>query len=185
MRRLPGDPGLQVPQLTEVAASLPAQSLSQASSWKSPARCSQPSQLGRLTKADGSLRPVQTLAKFHGQTKVPLKNSESNIPRTPLLAHIGHAAQRVPWQLSGVKRTSHFDRGAAANDPSRKRSVRRSGSSWLTATQLPCKMTARRQCGLAKSIKRTCWPLACPMKTKQDGSWKRAFLPMRWRQAEG
>jgi hypothetical protein len=34
-----------------------------------------------------------------------------------LLAQSGREGQRQPRQLSGVKRTSHFDHAAAANDP--------------------------------------------------------------------
>jgi len=35
------------------------------------------------------------------------------------MAHSGHAGQRVPRQLSGVKRTRPPSAGAAANDPKR------------------------------------------------------------------
>jgi hypothetical protein len=34
-------------------------------------------------------------------------------------ANDGRAGRRLSRQLSGVKRTSHFDRAAAANDPKR------------------------------------------------------------------
>ena len=42
------------------------------------------------------------------------------------MAQSGRAGRRKPRQLSGVKRTSHFGRGAAANDP--KRTWRRAHS---------------------------------------------------------
>ena len=35
------------------------------------------------------------------------------------MAQGGHAGQRLPRQLSGVKRTFRFDRAAAADDPKR------------------------------------------------------------------
>ncbi len=35
------------------------------------------------------------------------------------MAQSGRAGRRLPRQLSGVKRTRHFDRAAAANDPKR------------------------------------------------------------------
>jgi hypothetical protein len=60
------------------------------------------------------VRVASPNGKFAPQDLSPLLQCMS-----PLLALSGRAGQRALRQLSGEKRTRHFDRAAAASDPSR------------------------------------------------------------------
>jgi hypothetical protein len=57
------------------------------------------------------------------------------------MAHSGRASRQQPRQLSGVKRTSQFDRAVAANDPERTSRSRRAMDAGLGC------LTAPANCG--------------------------------------